>query len=297
MYSRQLQTFVQVAASGSFNSAAEALYVTPTAVMKQINALENSLSVHLFVRTPHGLELTAAGESLLQDARYVIDYCDRAAERARRIGREERSSVRVGVSVMTPAKFVFDIWEDVCRADKDIKVELIPFVNNPINAREILANLGQEIDIVAGLYDENYLSEHGCAASHLYDKPILLAVPVTNPLSGREKINFHDLAGGEVMVIYRGWNRHIDAFRDELIANGVSVRDFENFDLTAYNAAVQANLPIITVEGWEDIHPLLKIVPAEWSHTVPFGLFRPQNPSPAVQKFIRIAQRVLADRA
>ena len=43
MYNSQLTTFVQVADSGSFNKAAEALYISSTAVIKQINALEKHL--------------------------------------------------------------------------------------------------------------------------------------------------------------------------------------------------------------------------------------------------------------
>ena len=63
MFDGKLETFVKVAADGSFTKAAEGLYITPTAVMKQINALEVELAVTLFERTNHGLRLTTAGES------------------------------------------------------------------------------------------------------------------------------------------------------------------------------------------------------------------------------------------
>ena len=45
MFDGRLETFVKVAECGSFTKAADALFVTPTAVMKQINALEKELSV------------------------------------------------------------------------------------------------------------------------------------------------------------------------------------------------------------------------------------------------------------
>lgn len=51
MYNPQLDTFVAVAEQGSFSKAAEKLYITPTAVMKQINALE-SISALLFSCEP-----------------------------------------------------------------------------------------------------------------------------------------------------------------------------------------------------------------------------------------------------
>ena len=43
MYNPQLDTFIRVADAGSFNKAAEAAYITPTAVIKQINLLESDL--------------------------------------------------------------------------------------------------------------------------------------------------------------------------------------------------------------------------------------------------------------
>lgn len=61
MYNHQLETFIRVADAGSFNKAAEESYITPTAIIKQINLLEDSLGVKLFKRTRRGLTLTKAG--------------------------------------------------------------------------------------------------------------------------------------------------------------------------------------------------------------------------------------------
>lgn len=72
MYNLQLETFLRAADAGSFNKAAEETYITPTAVIKQINLLENSLGIKLFERTHRGLKLTKAGRSLYQDAKYII---------------------------------------------------------------------------------------------------------------------------------------------------------------------------------------------------------------------------------
>ena len=75
MYNPQLETFLCVADSGSFNKAAEKLYISPPAVIKQINLLEESMDLQLFVRTHRGLTLTKAGQSLYQDTKYIIQYC------------------------------------------------------------------------------------------------------------------------------------------------------------------------------------------------------------------------------
>lgn len=295
LYNPQLETFVAVADAGSFTKAAEALYVTPTAVMKQINALEKGLSATLFERSNHGLRLTKAGESFCADARYILEYIDRAAQKAREIDEgENRRSIRIGTSVMTPAKFILDVWSQIQSRMPTLKIELIPFENNPVNSVEILKNLGQHIDVVAGLYDDRFLQERGCLAAHMYNKKILLAVPVTHALSAEKKIGAETLKNRRVLFIRRGWNVYIDALRDKLEGRGVRTKDFEMFNISAYNRAVAENTPIITVEGWEDVHPLLKIIPVAWEDSVPFGAFYSPKPTRLVKKFIDLLSSIAA---
>lgn len=54
MYNRHLETFLVVADLGSFSKAAEALYISSTAIIKQINLLEQELGVSLLERTHRG---------------------------------------------------------------------------------------------------------------------------------------------------------------------------------------------------------------------------------------------------
>lgn len=295
MFDGRLETFIKVSECGSFTKAADDLYITPTAVMKQINALEKELEVTLFDRTNHGLRITKAGESFLQDARYILEYLSRATEKVREIQEEEnRKSIRIGTSVMTPAKFILDVWSQIQSRMPTLKIELIPFENNPVNSVEILRNLGQHIDVVAGLYDENFLQERRCLAAHMYDKRILLAVPVAHALSAESLIAPAKLKNRRVLFIRRGWNRYIDDLRNKLEARGVKTEDFEMFNISAYNRAVTENMPIITVEGWEDVHPLLKLIPVDWEDSIPFGVFYSPAPTKLVKKFIDLLSSVTA---
>ena len=293
MFDGRLETFVKVAECGSFTKAADDLFITPTAVMKQINSLEKELSVALFARTNHGLRITKAGESFLQDARYIVEYISRAEQKAREIHEGvNRRSIRIGTSVMTPAKFILDVWSQIQSRMPTLKIELIPFENNPVNSVEILRNLGQHIDVVAGLYDENFLEERRCLAAHMYDKKILLAVPVSHALSAESLITPEKLKNRRVLFIRRGWNKYIDNLRDKLEEKGVKTENFEMFNISAYNRAVTENMPVITVEGWEDVHPLLKLIPADWEDSVPFGVFYSPTPTKLVKKFVGLLSSI-----
>lgn len=110
MYNPQLDTFICVVEAGSFSKAADKLYISPPAVIKQINSLENNLGVQLFARTHRGLVVTAAGESLYQDAKYMVNYSKEAIERAKEAGNDEDDVIRVGISPMTPPQVFVELW-------------------------------------------------------------------------------------------------------------------------------------------------------------------------------------------
>lgn len=154
MYNPQLDTFICVVEAGSFSKAADKLYISLPAVIKQINSLENNLGVQLFARTHRGLVVTAAGESLYQDAKYMVNYSKEAIERAKKAGNDEDDVIRVGISPMTPPQVFVELWPRIQEQYPKVKFKLVPFENTPENAREILVNLGQNIDVIAGIFDE-----------------------------------------------------------------------------------------------------------------------------------------------
>lgn len=68
----QLRAFVTVARTGNLTRAATALHLTQPAVSLQIKALQATLQVQLFTRTPAGMELTTEGAKLLPLAERIL---------------------------------------------------------------------------------------------------------------------------------------------------------------------------------------------------------------------------------
>lgn len=131
MYNPQLETFIKVTDAGSFNKAAEEMYITPTAVIKQINLLEDTLDVKLFERTHRGLMLTNAGKSLYRDAKYIIKYCEESVVRAKNAMQSDANVIRISTSPMTPAQLLMGMWTKLKVYCPDLKFELVPFENTP----------------------------------------------------------------------------------------------------------------------------------------------------------------------
>ncbi|MHC5826706.1 MAG: LysR family transcriptional regulator, partial [Nostoc sp.] len=75
----QLQAFLAIAQTGSFQQAARKCGVTQSTISRQIQALEADLGVELFHRTSHG-KLTLGGESLLPRVRKICQEWQTATE-------------------------------------------------------------------------------------------------------------------------------------------------------------------------------------------------------------------------
>ncbi|BCJ52660.1 LysR family transcriptional regulator [Actinoplanes sp. NBRC 14428] len=83
---RQLRYLVAVADEGAFTAAADLLVMTQPALSRAVAALERAVGATLLDRTPRGVELTAAGKVLVDEARDILRQVDLGVARTRRVG-------------------------------------------------------------------------------------------------------------------------------------------------------------------------------------------------------------------
>lgn len=295
MYNPQLETFIRVANAGSFNKAAEESYITPTAVIKQINLLEASLEVRLFERTHRGLTLTKAGKSLYQDTKYIIQYCKDSVTRAKNAMQEDTNIIRIGTSPMTPAQLLMQLWPKIQVHCPDIKFQIIPFENTPENAREILGNLGKNIDVIGGIFDETMLDLRSCDGLELSREPFCCAVSIHHRLAAKDRLNIEDLYGENLMLMRREWSRYVDLLRDEIRQQHrqIHIVDFEFYSTNVFNRCENSDDVLLAIPGWANVHPLLKVIPVEWEHSIPYGLLHSPKPSGIVRRFLEAAKKAV----
>lgn len=295
MYNPQLETFLRAADAGSFNKAAEQLFITPTAVIKQMNLLEEKLGVKLFERTHRGLRLTKAGISLYQDAKYIIQYCRDSVVRAKNVMQECDDVIRIGTSPMTPANILVELWPKIHALCPEIKFQLIPYENTPENAREILKNLGQHIDVIAGIFDDTLLNLRSCAGFEISRQSLCCAVSIHHRLAEKNKLTVQDLYGENLMLMHRDWSHYVDELRDDIWQNHpqIHIVDFDFYSVEVFNRCENSNDILLAVQAWDNVHPLLKVIPVDWNHSIPYGLLHSKTPSVTVQRFLDATQAVL----
>lgn len=294
MYNPQLDTFICVVEAGSFSKAAEELYISAPAVIKQINSLENSLNLQLFERTHRGLIITEAGKSLYQDAKYLIQYSKESLIRAQEAMNHNEEIIRVGISPMTPPEVFVELWPKIQKIYPEMKFKLITFENTPENAREILANMGKNIDVIAGIFDETMLELRGCDGTEISREPFCVAVSIHHRLAKKEKITLDDLAGENLMLMQRGWSYYGDMLRDDMMKNHpeINIVDFNLYNVEAFNRCENNNEVLLAFKSWESVHPLIRIIPVEWDYTMPFGILHSKKPSIKVKRLINAINKV-----
>ena len=90
---RHLRAFVAVAEDLSFSRAAERLYVSQPALSRQIRILEQLVQCKLLRRSTHRVELTLAGEALLNRARQLLNDVDKAVSATQAVGGEHLARI------------------------------------------------------------------------------------------------------------------------------------------------------------------------------------------------------------
>lgn len=171
---RALETFAAVVAEGSFSAAGRLLGLTPSAVSRAVDRIEDRLGVRLLLRSTRALTLTAEGQSYLSNARRILADLDEAEQSIANQGAPRRR-LRVNAAhahgrlCIVPLLGEFaqlyphilvdislsDSIVDVAAGQADVAIRFGPLADSGLTARKLGEN-GRVIVASPG-----YLARHG----------------------------------------------------------------------------------------------------------------------------------------
>lgn len=194
---RHLRYFVAVAEELHFGRAAERLFIVQSALSKQIAALERELDVELFVRTNRHVQLTPAGEALLEDARRVLEQADGARLRAQLASRGEVGALEIGFVV----PLLYDLVPHMLRAFR-ARYPAVRLSLHELHSRDIINGLlSRKLHI--GFSRLPIPGGESLTVRPLVDEPVLVALPEEHPLAAYEEVDLAELAGDDFVLITR----------------------------------------------------------------------------------------------
>lgn len=190
---RRLTYFVAVAEERHLGRAAERLHLSQPPLSRQIQALESELGVKLFTRTPRGMVLTQAGETLLQDARNIFGLVRQAADRAQRAGSGEVGILDVGLYGSATFGVVPQVLSAFKRKHPDVGVAL-HYAQTP---QQVPALRQGRVLIV---FERLLPNEEDIAVELVARERLLLAVGNAHPLAKKRAVPIKALKGQTLRV-------------------------------------------------------------------------------------------------
>ncbi|HEY2437621.1 MAG TPA: LysR family transcriptional regulator [Solirubrobacteraceae bacterium] len=185
---RQLEYFVAIADAGSVTRAAEQLFVSQPSLSQQIAALEQELGGQLLERLPRGVRLTAAGQSLLPEARAAIHHADRGRHAVRSALELEAGQIEVAATTATAAGVLPTVLRGWQERYPGIEISLLEFLHRRAMVDAVRDGVG---DIAVGAHPHNWPGP----VEHLGWEEFKVVLPAEDPLLELRSIRLAALAG------------------------------------------------------------------------------------------------------
>lgn len=183
---KQLEYFVDLAQTLSYTETARRLFVSQTAITKQIQNLENKLGVRLFDRDKRRVSLTSAGEVFLEDAADIVRRVRDTRLHLEAHHRGERGMLKVGFLKEFDFAMLQAIVSGFHKRYPDVRLEFGGYM------RKKLENLLQsgELDIILSI-DANDTPAFRKTLGRSF--PLVAAVAANHRLASKRSVSASDL--------------------------------------------------------------------------------------------------------
>ncbi len=281
MINPQLKTFLTVCEKKSFTRAAAELYITPSAVLQQINALEKHLDVDLVVRHRSGITLTPAGAYLEETAREWF-LRDRAVKAELLSIAQSENTISFGTSLLEKCRLLYELWMIYADRDPRVKINMVTLTQNqPIPPEtDLIESINSDLP---WMQEWNFLE--------ICRMPLGFAVDRRHPLCAKQAVDPGDLAG-ETVVCFKNVNSQVlQKTFAHMESSGIRLLKHDYPRNSVMQASAFYHQILLVPLCWEDFLVNMKVLPCRWPYTLPYGIFYRRDPSPVVRKFLQFIRK------
>ena len=123
-FAEHLAVYVDVVRTGSFSAASRRRAVTPSAVVRQIDALEQDLGVSLLIRSTRALSLTDAGRHLFERAQRLLDDLSDTHAEVSAFDNAVTGTLRIACFPTFGKRYVIPVLASLAHQHPNLHVEL-----------------------------------------------------------------------------------------------------------------------------------------------------------------------------
>jgi len=122
---RQIRAVIAVCEEGSFTRAAERENATQSGISQHVAAVERTLGVKLFERTPAGVTPTPAGLRYYRRCVEAVGVLDQAADEARSLGRQVTGDLRIGLMPTFTRAVLAPVLDDFVPRCPEVRLHIV----------------------------------------------------------------------------------------------------------------------------------------------------------------------------
>ncbi|MDY7532513.1 LysR family transcriptional regulator [Pseudomonas sp. Bout1] len=192
-----LRLLIFAAETANLTRAAEKANMTVSTASKRLAELERTTECPLFVRLPRGLELTAAGQGMVEHAKIILAGVNRMACDASDYAVGVRGHVRLFANTSAVVQFLPDDLAAFLQDNPHVRIGLEEALSEPI----IQAVESGRADI--GIFADNVPAQGLYTLPYREDRLVLL-VPVGHALATARRVSFSDTLGFDYVALNQG---------------------------------------------------------------------------------------------
>jgi DNA-binding transcriptional LysR family regulator len=187
----RLRALLELARCGTMAAAAEALFLTPSAVSQQIAQLEEEAGVKLTERIGRGVRLTPAGHALVGHAERVMVVLDEARSELAELRREIAGELRVAAFSSIASAVLPDTVKALQHTYPRLEIVLEEF--DPVEGLTALRSWRTDIALIDDLSVVLGDSQESVGVVQVAEDVLYVAVAVDHALSKRPSLSVADL--------------------------------------------------------------------------------------------------------
>ncbi len=196
----QLQAFLAIADTGSFQGAARKCGVTQSTISRQIQALESDLGLELFHRTNQA-KLTVAGDRLMPRARKICLEWQSATQEISNLISGKQPELCIAAIHSLCAYYLPPVLQRFCHDFPEVQLRVTSLGSD--RALKVLKD--GLVDLAIVMNNRFLTTGREMVVEVLYDEPIELLTAVSHPLAKYESVPWSELIHYPQVVFKDGY--------------------------------------------------------------------------------------------
>ncbi|KRH97987.1 MULTISPECIES: LysR family transcriptional regulator [Cylindrospermopsis] len=196
----QLQAFLAIAQTGSFQQAAKKCGVTQSTISRQIQGLEADLGVELFHRNTHA-KLTLGGERLLPRVRKICQEWEFATQELTDLISGKQPELCVAAIHSICSSYLPEVLQMFCHNYPQVQLRVTSLGSD----RSLKVLKDGLVDLAIVMYNKFLITGKEMVVKNLYEEPIEVLVGVNHPLAELTSVPWRELVKYPQVVFKDGY--------------------------------------------------------------------------------------------